>query len=175
MDERLELATGAILAALAVLAGLAFWARPERGAGGDGGAALPADLAPVGATGLEGVPDFGDAATADELAILAPLDRGSAVEGWTIEQIDAIEAGALVVHVTRGGSRMSFPIASSLGNRIAPPIIVGPYSIYMTNLHGDLATSDAAMAVAHALEAVLSANSHVPVPATLAPYAPDPE
>ena len=82
--------------------------------------------------------------------------------------------GGLPVVVSAGEDPGFVEIASSTGNTIAPPVMAGAYAVFMTNLHGEEATGEAAMAVAQALATVLGENAAAPVPAGLGPYVPDP-
>jgi hypothetical protein len=116
---------------------------------------------------------FGPAATAAELAILAPLVEGGDLDGWTVEGIDAVTDGVIMVHLLHGTSRMNLQIAAAMGGSVAPPVTAGPYAVFATHLAGEDARGTVATSLVQSLGRVLDANlATAPIPEGLAPYAP---
>jgi hypothetical protein len=104
-----------------------------------------------------------------ELALVAPLKKGSKLLDYEVRSITGVEGGVIWVMVKKEETVVYLTIALTAGATSLAPLTVGPYGIYTSALQpppGDQERLGAAL-----LE-VLKANVAAPVPPGLSKYTP---
>lgn len=101
-----------------------------------------------------------------ELAVVAPLHRGSALVDYLVEHVGPIGAeGQVSLECRRGGARARLDIARLAPGAPEPPAKAGPYAIY----YGNDAPPGDGVRLALALADVIGKNLSAPVPRGLRP------
>jgi hypothetical protein len=143
-----------------------------------GGVLAACDQSPQngGESGDRGAPNRSPPAppkppTQAELAILAPLTKGSPLGGWEVSRIEGIDRGALRVVCVKDRAVVRLYVALSVDGGPAPPATAGQYSVFYSLKD---ATPEDGERLAKELAAVVEKNSGAPPPPGIAPFVPRP-
>jgi hypothetical protein len=145
--------------------------RPELPVAMASASTIPLPPAPGSAATPPAAPPPHRAATAEETRFLAPLEIGSAINGWHINGIDATESGHVMIQTTEDKDpKSTLEIEICRGTPDAPhaPVSAGPYALYYRGDRWDPSVSGALIAAAAAIE-----KNNLPPPSTLKPFVRD--
>ncbi|HZF48507.1 MAG TPA: hypothetical protein VE093_07665 [Polyangiaceae bacterium] len=144
------------------------------GLAGAGCEGLDKDQDAKGARGGSGAPS-GRApapprpATAEEMALLAPLEKGTSLGGWEVLRIEGTDRGALRVVCVKGRALVRLYVALATDGGPAPPATAGRYAIFYSLKD---ATAEEGERLATELAAVIKKNQAAPPPAGMTPFEP---
>jgi hypothetical protein len=101
-----------------------------------------------------------------ELALVAPLQPGGELDGWTITAIDVAQPGSISVHATREDEQVDLTVALVGPSSPTAPATAGAYGVYYASrsAEGGPRVSRDAPALATALAHVIEQNASVPTP-----------
>ena len=106
-------------------------------------------------------------ATAEELAIVAPLRSGERLEGWEVTGVQANPQGLVRVVLRREKLTVKLEVARG-GGPIASPAPAGPYDVFYSAPPGN---DDEAQRLSRALAAIVEKN-RAPMPAAMPTFTP---
>ena len=109
-------------------------------------------------------------AARDLRALVAPLDVGSGLDGWTVKQIWTLRDGVLPIELTRGSSVLTLIVARHAPGAVPPVATAADLAVYYFG--HEVAVEDA-QRVALALGRVLQRHAGQPLPDGLRPFLPD--
>ena len=111
------------------------------------------------------------APTTEELALLAPLTKGSSLAGWEIIRIEGTDRGALRVVCAQKRSLVRLYVALASDDGPAPPAAAGKFAVFYSLK--DASAQDGER-LATELAAILEKNKDAPPPPGMTPFQPRP-
>lgn len=111
------------------------------------------------------------AATAEEMAIVAPLTKGSTLGGWDVVRVEGTDRGALRVVCVQKRSVVRLYIALASDDGPAPPAVAGKFAIFYSLKD---ASAEDGERLATELAAVIKKNKDAPPPPGMTPFQPRP-
>lgn len=111
------------------------------------------------------------APTAEEMAILAPLTKGSSLGGWEIVRVEGTDRGALRVVCVQKRAVVRLYIALAADDGPAPPATAGKFAIFYSLKD---ASAEDGERLAAELATILEKNKDAPPPAGMTPFQPRP-
>ena len=107
--------------------------------------------------------------SAEELAIIAPLERGAEIAGFVVRDVRGVENGVMRLVCAKDEAVVRLDIALTADEGPAPPATAGPYAIYYS-LKG--ATPEDGDRLARKLAAVIAAHADAARPKGMTPFVP---
>ena len=109
-------------------------------------------------------------ASAEELAILAPLKEGSTLGGFEVAEIDPVGGdGVLRIVCAKQGARVRLDVSLAVDGGPPPPAVAGRYAIFYALEKAVPADGER---LALALAAILQTNATAPTPQGLGQFIP---
>lgn len=108
-------------------------------------------------------------AGAEELALVAPLAKGSELGGFEIRDIHGVRDGVMRLVCVKAQATVRLDIALAADGGPEPPATAGPYAIYYS-LKG--AFPEEGLALAQKLAKVLAAHEDAPPPKGMTRFVP---
>jgi hypothetical protein len=110
-------------------------------------------------------------ATAEEMAVIAPLTKGSSLAGWEVVRVEGSERGALRVVCVQKRAVVRLYIALAADDGPAPPATAGKFAIFYSLKD---ASAEDGERLATELAAVIEKNKDAPPPPGMTPFQPRP-
>lgn len=111
------------------------------------------------------------AATAEEMAVIAPLTKGSSLAGWEVVRVEGSERGAIRVVCVQKRAIVRLYIALAADDGPAPPATAGKFAIFYSLKD---ASAEDGERLATELAAVIEKNKNAPPPPGMTPFQPRP-
>ena len=110
-------------------------------------------------------------ATAAEMALIAPLTKGSSLGGWDVLRVEGVDQGTLRVVCVNGRSVVRLDVALAADGGPAPPATAGKYAVFYSLKD---ASPEDGERLAKELARVVEKNAAAPPPPGMTPFVPKP-